>query len=245
MTKLTGRDTRSMAEQIGREIDKGWHIVGSGGAFSLVLDDLMCCVTNNRMKHHRALSEKERDWLFGVGRMIGQAFESLPPFTDLLGPIYMDVSGRGHKSAMGQYFTPQTVCDCMASIAMHDAWRSIIDKAIDSTCRGRELTGINEPCCGSGAMLLAGAKHITQELGDVDWLKHVYINGNDLDITCVKMTSIQLMAQAWLHNVEYGLLEITHGDALTWNVKPYLSVGRDLNIGTPVVSPVTPLKLAV
>src|SRR5205807_2092029 len=58
---------------------------------------------------------------------------------DVLGDIFEGAITRGQH---GQYFTPNPLCDLMAQLTDHDG-------------EGRT---VNDPCCGSGRMLLAAAK---------------------------------------------------------------------------------------
>lgn len=87
---------------------------------------------------------------------------------DVLGTYYeQNISRR----KLGQYFTPWSVCQLMAQLTLIDT---------DDQAAPKRFV---DPCCGSGRMLLAGAK--------VNGQKHHYY-GIDIDHTCAKMTALNL-----------------------------------------------------
>lgn len=61
--------------------------------------------------------------------------------TDILGHIFTEEITRGEN---GQFFTPETVCQFMAQIMVPEPTE--------------EVFTYNDPCCGSGRMLLAMQK---------------------------------------------------------------------------------------
>lgn len=81
---------------------------------------------------------------------------------DCLGEFYQNHISKGKH---GQFFTPEHVCDAMASmlISKEDRNKTVYD-----------------PCCGSGRMLLSAAKIA----------RHNYFFGADIDERCAKMTAI-------------------------------------------------------
>lgn len=83
---------------------------------------------------------------------------------DALGDFFMDEISHGRN---GQYFTPQPICDMMASLTAG----SIKNDQI-----------VNDPACGSGRMLLA--------LGKIN--RNAIFIGSDIDITCCKMAVINM-----------------------------------------------------
>lgn len=86
---------------------------------------------------------------------------------DPLGTFYECLIGNYKKSNFGQYFTPKSLCDLMAGIT------------IDKNNFGLKL---NEPCAGSGRLILAANKIA----------KGNYYVCEDLDPMCCKMTAINL-----------------------------------------------------
>lgn len=93
-------------------------------------------------------------------------------FEDILGEIYMEYVSRGQH---GQYFTPVHVADMLALCSGADSLRPE-----QSIC---------DPCCGSGRMLLSSAKFCARNNNN----RRPYCCGSDLDLTCVKMTVVNMM----------------------------------------------------
>lgn len=93
---------------------------------------------------------------------------------DILGTVF-ELLGNGSK-AMGQDFTPPSICRLMAQL-------------IGIPKEERVFT-LNEPCCGSGAMILAYAEQM--QLKGRNYCAELVVLAQDLDIRCVLMTYIQL-----------------------------------------------------
>ena len=108
---------------------------------------------------------------------------------DILGEYYeLNLS---KKKGKGQFFTPWPICQFMASCL-----------ADENTFERDEPLRIIDPSCGSGRMLLAGAKY--------NGTQQEYY-GIDIDHTCVKMTAINL----FLNGIFHG--EVMCADALMPN----------------------------
>ncbi len=120
-------------------------------------------------------------------------------FTDALGDLFMDLVSHGHN---GQFFTPQPICDMM----------SIMTIAPDQLEDGKSVL---DCACGSGRMLLAAAKRN----------RNLKFYGSDLDLTCVKMTLINMVL-----NTMVG--EVAHMDALTLQHFKTYSVRKVYDPGT-------------
>lgn len=90
---------------------------------------------------------------------------------DPLGRLFEMYSGKMGKSAMGQFFTPEHICDLMARL----------------TCEHEAKGSVNDPSCGSGRNLIAHSKmHPNNRL-------NCFYVGQDLDSLCCKMTAINMM----------------------------------------------------
>lgn len=86
---------------------------------------------------------------------------------DPLGTYYEALASGSKKSAFGQFFTPKSICTLMAGFVIDaDAWGKTI----------------NEPCSGSGRMILASNQIA----------KNNYYVAQDLDAICCKMTAINM-----------------------------------------------------
>lgn len=102
-------------------------------------------------------------------------------YSDLLGPVYMELASRWKAKGLGQYFTPWNMCVCMARMAFADH---------DFDAKPRP--SVNEPCVGSGAMLLAVRGVVAEERGR-DAASRLRLSGQDIDTLCVSMTRVQLL----------------------------------------------------
>ena len=73
------------------------------------------------------------------------------PFDDVLGTYYAEIASKSSQQDRGEFYTPPHVCELMARMTFDP--NSII-------AEGKPVT-INEPCCGSGGMVLSLAKQLT------------------------------------------------------------------------------------
>ena len=96
--------------------------------------------------------------------------------TDVLGDIFQGAITRGQN---GQFFTPDPVCELMASMTDRD--ESGEEASADSK-EPASKKSIYDPCCGSGRLLLAAAK--------VN--RNCYFVGQDVDHRCAKITALNL-----------------------------------------------------
>lgn len=104
------------------------------------------------------------------------------PEQDFLGELFMTLGLGSH--AKGQFFTPYHVCECMAKMTISDIRLQIEENGYIS---------IHDPCCGAGALLIAGAHETRRQLeSKLNWQNHVLITGQDIDYTAALMCYIQL-----------------------------------------------------
>jgi len=106
---------------------------------------------------------------------------------DILGNFY---EFHFCRKGSGQFFTPWPICEFMATSIIGDSERDTEEQPLR----------ILDPCCGSGRMLLCGAKHNG---------KHHHYFGIDIDPTCVKMTALNLFFNGIFH------AEVMCADALS------------------------------
>lgn len=104
---------------------------------------------------------------------------------DVLGDFY---EMHLYRKGASQYFTPWPICMFMSQSLVGDEKEN------------EEYRRILDPCCGSGRMLLAGGKSFGNQ--------H-YFYGIDIDLTCVKMTAINLFLNGQFRS------EVMCGDALS------------------------------
>lgn len=103
-------------------------------------------------------------------------------FCDVLGPVHQEVSSRGARAAMGQFFTPWGLCMLNAEMQM----------TMDAPLRpdgGR--WSVCDPAVGSGALLLAARAVFARRFGweNLDLLE---VAGQDIDLTATKACKAQL-----------------------------------------------------
>lgn len=121
---------------------------------------------------------------------------------DALGDLFMEHLSFGRN---GQYFTPQPLCDMMTNLTFH----------------GQEVKAgqsVNDCACGSGRMLLAAAK----------LSKDLRFYGSDIDLTCVKMATVNLA----LNNLRG---EISWANPLTMEHYASFRVEREIFSGFPII----------
>jgi hypothetical protein len=103
---------------------------------------------------------------------------------DYLGKIYMDAN-MGNKSN-SQFFTPPHICEMMAQMTI--ASREDFEQKVAT----RGYVGVEDPCCGSGAMSVALAKVLGKNYGVPNLDTKLFLKLTDVDYTCVKMAFVQM-----------------------------------------------------
>lgn len=112
---------------------------------------------------------------------------------DILGDIYHEL--RLNNEWNGQFFTPDHICRLMAQLV------NPVDELPD-----KEPILINEPTCGSGAMVIGAVWAMRQQ--NFDFQRKSFFVAQDIDIRCVWMAYIQLSL--------YGIPAVViHGNTLT------------------------------
>lgn len=110
---------------------------------------------------------------------------------DVLGEIYRELNL--YQKWNGQYFTPDSICRLMAELILPDK-------------SDEERITIQEPTCGSGAMIIGSVYAMMNR--NIDYRSKSLFIAQDIDIRCVWMCYIQL-----------GLYQVPaiviHGNTLT------------------------------
>ena len=101
-------------------------------------------------------------------------------FNDYLGEIFMRTKQGNSKN--GQFFTPYHVSKLCAKM--------VITNPTDKQTKDGIIT-INDPCCGSGGMLIAGLD-VLQNDYNVNYAHDCFIEAGDIDARCVHMAYLQL-----------------------------------------------------
>lgn len=125
------------------------------------------------------------------------------PFTDILGPIYMDLGSHGGRAVLGQFFTPQSIADMMAAMTAPAPKRG---NAVG-------LTRVLEPTCGSGVMVMSTMRVIGRQHG---WeaLRQYSFTLIDLDYYCARMAAVQILANLAVFNLALGEIVVYQGDTI-------------------------------
>lgn len=89
--------------------------------------------------------------------------EALKLDRDLFGDVYSEVMGKGLRSGTGYFPTPQAICNLIADMSLSDC---------------QLINTVNDPCVGSGRMLLSASN------------KSLFLSGNDINPICIKMTLV-------------------------------------------------------
>ena len=97
---------------------------------------------------------------------------------DFLGQVYMSLN-LGNQ-ANGQYFTPYSVCKFMAEINFTEI----------ESLQNNQLITLSEPCCGSGALIIAFAQTLREH--NINYQQKLFVEAIDISEMCFKMTYIQL-----------------------------------------------------
>lgn len=123
---------------------------------------------------------------------------------DYLGNFYESVIQSKFKAGnIGQFFTPSNVCEVMAQLTY--------------ACNKNRDGMINDACCGSGRLLLAGHK---LDNGAI-------VIGQDLDIVSVKMCALNF----YIHGVRGSVL---HMNSITNEFFGGFKVNQYLGFGLPL-----------
>jgi hypothetical protein len=148
------------------------------------------------------------DLLPDIYRALGayeRAVLEAEPFRDLLGPIYMEQVSRSKAQVMGQFFTPWEVSELTAGMLLVD-W-----------CPERKPDGglwtLQEPACGSGAMLLATFSHLVRAHGAS--VLHMWsATAIDKDLVMARTCALQIYATLAAQGWGIGEMVVLWGDTL-------------------------------
>jgi type I restriction-modification system DNA methylase subunit len=133
---------------------------------------------------------REAHYLTIVKQYTPEEFQQFPPLlgllaacleqetSDVLGVLYHRL--ELHNEQRGQFFTPYPVCLAMAKMLVHDA------KHLVET---QEFIRAQEPCVGSGAMVIALAQALKEE--GINYQHYLHVTAIDLDIIAVHMAYVQ------------------------------------------------------
>lgn len=115
------------------------------------------------------------------------------PFTDILGPYYIEVGSKFSRDLRGEFYSPKPIGDFMAQVLVDS--EAVIEK-------GRPIT-VSDPASGSGGLLLSVAERFSKA-GAVDLLR----------VTCQDISKLAC-DMAYINLTLWGIpARIIHGDTL-------------------------------
>ena len=204
-------------------ITRGHSVPQSGSAFGLFLDDLLAQFGWNNGKHSRAITIEERRFVFEATKMYADLVGCSHPFTDILSPVYEAMVVRPHQKALGQHLTPPAVTDLLTNLTFTNTF----------DVYGEGPIHIHEPAVGAGGLPLSVCRRALEQGIPVQRLHFAL---NDIDIQCVKMTTIQFLANGLLHQQLPGGLNITHGDIVKMGLRPFLTFPVPSEVKSPATN---------
>ncbi len=179
------------ANRIVRLIESNYYNFGGwSNAFDTILEVILYALTGNEDEYLKIVKTLKKEALNCIVEVYSILFKALYYdfcIHDILGEVYMSVGSLSKSKHFGQFFTPMNVCDLMARIQLTDI-KEMIKKSKEEN---RKIT-INDPCVGSGAMLLSCKKAIIEEYG-IAGLDYFEFYGIDIEKTCVTMCKIQMI----------------------------------------------------
>lgn len=128
----------------------------------------------------RTAAKYSADELQLICQALSEVMTALETPQDILGQTFMALE-LGNKWA-GQFFTPDCVCQLMASM--------IVDEGFCDFIRQNGFATLSEPSVGGGAMVIALVKAV-HEAG-LNPQQCIHVTAVDVDIKAVHMTYIQL-----------------------------------------------------
>jgi len=122
-------------------------------------------------------SKEEVDEFPKLLGMLAQELEYSPG--DVMGELFHEL--ELHNEHAGQFFTPFHLCEMMAKMTHGDNMAQTIEE--------KGFITLQEPACGSGAMVIAYAK--TMYDAKINFQQCMHVAAIDLDSRCVHMAYVQ------------------------------------------------------
>ena len=148
---------------------------------------LSCCSLAQTVYRSKNLEQKYLSTIKTYTKEQAEEFSKLLAFLvlgleqeprDLLGQVFMSLNLG--SQANGQYFTPYSVCKFMAEINFAEI----------ESFQNNQLITLSEPCCGSGALIIAFAQTLREH--NINYQQKLFVEAIDISEMCFKMTYIQL-----------------------------------------------------
>ncbi len=172
----------------------------------------VCALSLQQMEEEYLLIVKryDKEDVKQIAEMFRLLVNTMDQFDDVLGQVYMEIVGRWKSSALGQFFTPISLCEMMA--------RNIYNE-------NEYYRSFNDCACGSGRTLLAMAK----QMKPYQLLTSKFY-AEDLDPICVDMAAINFC----LSSMQSRILRCN-----TLSMEIYYGYTIDLHSkGVPFITPI-------
>ncbi len=179
----------------------GWH-----NSFEKILDVVLAFLSNDEdhyLETVKGLDPKALNATSEIFALLLTGFCVNYNIWDYLGVVYQEVASRSKSKAFGQFFTPMHLTEMMAKMSLGDVKERI---AIVRASGKKE--NIDDPCVGSGAMLLGCKRHIISEAG-LNGVRYFGFYGVDKDPICVKMAKIQMTMTDFRYMCDFMIIK-TH-----------------------------------
>lgn len=159
--------------------------------WSDVISAIACSLSNAVDKTPERYEAREREYEQCIKRLgsvelpaklmaIITAALTINPEQDFLGEMYMKLNLGNYWK--GQFFTPYSLCQCMAEISLGQ------DENTEIKSKG--YLSVNDPACGAGATLLAAANTFRKR--GIHYQRDVLFVGQDIDRVVGQMCYIQM-----------------------------------------------------
>lgn len=179
------------ANQVVKLIESNYYNFGGwSNAFDTILEVILHALSRNEEEYLKIVKTLKKEALDCTVKVYSILFKALYYdfcIQDILGEVYMRIGSLSKSRHFGQFFTPFHVCGLMAEINMGDV-KNLIAEAKE---KGKKIT-VNDPCVGSGAMLIACKRVILEKVG-ISGLDYFEFYGTDIDGTCINICKIQMI----------------------------------------------------
>ena len=190
---------------------------------------LAACTLAAQTRETEYLEEAKRwkpEELNGFSEALGQLVIEMEaaPFTDLLGPIYLERASKSCRDARGEFYTPPSICQLMAEMTVGD-----VDDSSNPVT-------VLEPACGAGGMILA----VGRKFSRTNQVHRLRVTAIDINPTACDM--------AYINTTLWGIpCRVLHGNVLSmefwhgWNnlhwMMPWLPLVAGQEKAIPALPP--------
>lgn len=147
-------------------------------------------------------------WEMKVTEAYYRAVQSNEPFEDVLTAIHGEFLSRFGGNGLGQHFTPADLAKLAGLLGAQHFKKHPQDG----------LIRIGEPTCGAGSLIMGSISELMKSEGR-GVVSRLSVTANDLDPLCSAMTTLQLVANQFIHALPLAQIEVTVGNTLTMDLR--------------------------